>query len=69
MKSKKTGVATNIIINVRLAKYKSKKEQSIKKGKNCNKCNNFYKRNSWCNKYSFKVSTIELGKNCKGYSV
>ena len=67
MKTKKTGVSTGIIINPRLEKMMEKREQKIKISKNCSKCKNFYKKNSWCYKYNFRISTIELGTKCKDY--
>ncbi len=69
MKTRKTGIATGTIINPRLEKILEKKEEKIKRSKNCNKCKNFYKKNSWCYKYNFRVSRIELGTKCKVYEV
>lgn len=67
MKIKKTGIATGTIINPRLENVKKKKEERIKRSKNCNRCKSFYKKNSWCYRYNFRVSTIELGSKCKDY--
>ena len=67
MKTKKTGISTGTIINPRLESRLQRKQERINKNNNCNKCKNFYKNNSWCCKYNFKVSTIELGSKCKGY--
>lgn len=67
MKTKKTGIATGTIINLRLENALKKKEEQIKRSKNCNKCVYFYKKNNWCNKYNFRISTIELASRCKDY--
>lgn len=67
MKTKKTGIATNTIINPRLERRLENKNKKLKKMNTCRKCNNFNNKSMYCKKYNFRVSTIELGIKCKSY--
>ena len=66
-KTKKTGIATSIVINPRLEKRLEQRQKKIIKKNICTKCSKFNKNTMWCNQYNFRVSTIELGIKCKSY--
>ena len=68
MKSKKTGVPTNMIINTRLERLKKAKNKRLRKMNNCQKCSYFKSSERWCQKYDFKISGIEVGTKCKSFN-
>lgn len=68
MKTKKVGISTGTIINSRLEKNIKKKKQNLNKMNTCKKCYSFNSKNMVCNKYSFKISAIELGIKCKDFN-
>lgn len=67
MKTKKTGVSTNTIINPRLERKMKQKEDRLNKMNTCKKCKYFNENSMICNNYNFRISTIELGLKCKGF--
>lgn len=64
-KTKKTGIATNTIINPKLERKMEQRQKKINKLNTCRKCKNFEKM--YCNKFNFRVSNIEIGIKCKNF--